>query len=257
MVIYLDGVFLLNTAIDFLLLMSSNRLCGHSHSWRKSAAAALVGGVYSTLCIISTLSFLANPLCRIAMLLIMSYIAFGVSLVALRKTAFFILLSMALGGIVVGLGAGGIRSMLGAVACIFVLCSLGGLGHPLNTKTIPVEIRKGNHYIKINALYDTGNLLRDPVSGAPVLVVGSDICEILTGLSANQLRNPIETLRSSAISGLRLIPYKTIGQNDGILLAQYFPVVKVGNVERGRLVAFSPEVLSNDGAYQALTGGFG
>jgi len=257
LVIYLDGVFLLNTAIDFFLLVSSNKLFGASHAWSKSAVAAVVGGVYSTLCIISKISFLSNPLCRIVVLLIMSYISFGVSLVALRKTAFFMLLSMALGGVVFGFSTGGIPSILGAAVCIFVICCFGGRDHPLNTKTIPVEIRKGDRHIKINALCDTGNLLRDPISGAPVLVVGSDICEILTGLSAHQLRNPIETLRNSAISGLRLIPYKTIGQSDGILLALYFPVVKVGDVERGRLVAFSPEVLSNDGAYQALTGGFG
>ena len=104
--------------------------------------------------------------------------------------------------------------------------------------------------MRLTALRDTGNSLRDPITGKPVLIVGADIAEKLTGLSPAALRDPVRTMGS--LPGLRLIPYRTVG-NTGFLLALRIPSVKIGNRQGSALVAFSPHILGS--GYQALTGG--
>ena len=103
------------------------------------------------------------------------------------------------------------------------------------------------------ALRDTGNTLRDPITGGEVLVIGADAAGELTGLTQAQLRNPIDSL--GTIPGLRLIPYHSIGNEGGFLLALKLQNVKIGSWKGSSLVAFAPEGLNLEGTYQALTGG--
>jgi stage II sporulation protein GA (sporulation sigma-E factor processing peptidase) len=105
----------------------------------------------------------------------------------------------------------------------------------------------------LTALQDTGNTLRDPITGRQVLVVGADVAQKLTGLTVQQLKKPVENV--GLLPGLRLIPYRAVGQEAGLLLALKLPQVKIGTWQGNSLVAFAPEGLSPDGAYQALTGG--
>ena len=85
-----------------------------------------------------------------------------------------------------------------------------------------------------------------------VLVIDVDAAERLIGLSRHQLCCPVDTI--GMLPGLRLIPYKSVG-GSGFLLAMRLSDVKVGSWKGSGLVAFSPEVLSAEGSYQALTGG--
>jgi stage II sporulation protein GA (sporulation sigma-E factor processing peptidase) len=120
---------------------------------------------------------------------------------------------------------------------------------------IPVMLSWGQYQENILALRDTGNTLRDPVSGEPVLVAGPSVAENMLGLSKEELSTPAETMVSSNIKGLRLIPYRTVGQRDGLLLAIRIPCAKVGLRKGSVMVAFSPTVLDPDGRYHALAGG--
>jgi stage II sporulation protein GA (sporulation sigma-E factor processing peptidase) len=91
---------------------------------------------------------------------------------------------------------------------------------------VQVELTYGGQTVKLNALRDTGNTLRDPVTGKSVLVVGADIADRLTGLSRRQLSEPVETI--SEIPGMRLIPYRAVGQPSGLLLALPVRKSKIG-----------------------------
>ena len=85
-----------------------------------------------------------------------------------------------------------------------------------------------------------------------MLIVSSGPAQVLTGLTKQQLRDPVHTM--GTIPGLRLIPYRTIGQT-GLLLALQIPAVRIGSWQGSSLVAFAPEGLCADGTYEALTGG--
>ena len=97
-----------------------------------------------------------------------------------------------------------------------------------------------------------GNTLRDPITGEPVLVVAGSVGQRLTGLTEDQLRTPLETLARRPIPGLRLIPYRAVGQSGGMLLGVRMDKVSVGSRQGSAIVAFAPEGLGGEGLYQAL-----
>lgn len=251
--IYLDVLMVLNFVIDWFLLMAAGRLCGYPAGVGRSALGGFLGCVYGAACILPGFRFLGNLLWRVVFLLLMGAAAYGISVSAFRRSLVFALLSMALGGIALGVGRGGAAGLVASAALLFLLCALGFREKIGSVRYIPVELELGEKRMKLTALQDTGNTLRDPVTGQQVLVVAPDIACSLTGLTEHQLQTPVETMEQ--IPGLRLIPYHTVGQPAGMMLAMKLPSVKIGSWQGSRVVAFSPNGLSTDGTYQALTGG--
>lgn len=253
MPVYLDIVILLNFLVDFLLLLGANRLCGYPPGPGRVALAAGLGGLYGGACLLPGFGFLGNWFWRLVSLVLISWIAFGGGKSTLRRGVVFIFLTMALGGAVTVLGSGGFWGLVTSAGAVCLLCVLGFRGGIGRNSYVPVELSYGGKNLRLTALQDTGNTLRDPVTGRPVLVVNAETARVLTGLSQQQLRSPVESM--GAIPGLRLIPYHTVGQESGMLLALRLPQVRIGQWRGSGLVAFAPEGLSANGEYQALTGG--
>lgn len=252
--VYVDVIMALNFLVDFLLLLGTNRIAGYPPGTGRAALAAAVGGIYGGACLLPGFRFLGNTFWRIVSLGVMGGVAFGFNWGALRRCVLFVLLSMALGGIATGLGHGGMIPLLLAAAGLCVLCSVGFQGK-LGTSYLPVELSHGGKMVCVMALHDTGNTLRDPLTGEAVLVVGAEPAEILLGLSRKELQSPVETMASGKVPGLRLIPYRAVGQSVGMLVALRLDHVKIGGKQSRSLVAFAAEGLSMNGEYQALAGG--
>lgn len=252
MEVYLVLAVLLNLIVDFLLMVGANRLAGHPLHIGRCIFAAGIGGLHAGMCVVPGFGFLGSALWRVVSLAAMSVVAFGASRSGLRRGALFALLSMALCGMAIGIGTGGIWGMLGSASGVCLLCVIGFRDGAGSQRFVPVELVYGKRCVRITALRDTGNTLRDPITGRSVLILGSGPAQVLTGLSPQQLRDPINTM--GALPGLRLIPYRTIGQT-GMLLALQIPAVRIGSWRGSSLVAFAPEVLCADGTYEALTGG--
>lgn len=250
MAVYLDLVMVLNFLVDFFLLMGTNRLAGAPYGVGRAVAAAAVGGVYGGACLLPGFRFLGNSLWRIVSLGLMGTIAFGWDRCTLRRCALFVLLSMALGGVAVGFGGGGLPA-LGAAGGVLALCLVGARQLTATGGRVPVTLTYGGKELRLSALYDTGNTLRDPLTGESVLVVGSRIAWELAGLTEAELRDPVSAL--PAHPGCRLIPYRAVGKSGGMMLGLSVRQGKIGSRERSVLVAFAPEGL--DGECEALIGG--
>ncbi len=252
--VYVDLVMGLNFLVDFLLLLGTNRLAGYPPGMMRTATAAAVGGVYGGMCMVPGFRFLGNTLWRLVSLGLMGGIAFGISRGTLRRVVLFVLLSMALGGIATGLDHGGMVALILSAGGLCLLCAVGFQGK-MGVAFIPVELSYHGRKISLMALRDTGNTLRDPLTGETVLVVGAEAANALLGLSAQEVASPVETAASGRIAGLRLIPYRAVGQSCGMLMAIRLDGVKIGGREAGTLVAFTADGLGMDAEYQALVGG--
>ncbi len=250
--IYWNVVMVLNFLVDWLLLMAANRLLGYPASPGRTAIGGLTGALYGGACMLPGMGFLGNLLWRTVMLSLVAMVGYGFHRSALRRGILFLLLSMALGGILQGLGSVGFWKVI-VGAGVICLCTFLLRGRLSGGGYMPVELTYGENRLKLTALQDTGNTLHDPLTGNPVLVVDRDVAGRLTGLTRQQLQKPVESI--GALPGLRLIPYKTVGTEGGLLLALKLPKVRIGHWQGSCLVAFAPEQLSSDGEYQALTGG--
>ena len=253
--VYVDGVMLINFLVDFLLLLGTSRLSGFPSEKKRLVAAALLGAVYSGVCLLPDFRFLGNLVWRLVSLALMGGIAFGWNRSALRQCGVFLFLSLALGGLAVSLGRLDIWTLLLAGGILWLLSRLSFASGMGGQTYIPLEIRNGERSVKILALHDTGNTLRDPVTGQQVLVIAASAAVRLTGLTQPQLKDPLGTMAAHIRPGLRLIPFRTVGQSGGMMLAMEFEDVVVDGKKRKALVAFAPENFGGSAVYQALTGG--
>ena len=255
MIIYMDLVVAFNIAVDFLLLMSANRLTGYPTNLKRCLAGAVIGGLYSGFCLHPDFVQFRNwYFCLIALCCIV-ITSFGWKRSAIRRGALFVLLSMTLGGIASGLSNINLLPLILSGIAILLLCTIGVADPLRGTKYVNVELLwRGKRYPLI-ALADTGNTLKDPISGSQVLVVNPQIALNLFQLTQNQLLNPIETMQRSNIPGLRLIPYRSVGRPNGMMLGLSTDSVIINGQHAGKIIAFSPEDFGKEVCYQALAGG--
>ena len=255
MVVYLDLVMLLNAAVDFLLLLGTNRLTGFPSYAKRLIPAALLGGAYAGVCLLPGFHFLGNILWRLICLAGISVIAFGLHLSALRRWGIFVLLTLALGGMVSNFHNRSVLWILLGAGCIWGLCKVGFGSGAVGRTYVPMQIRHGGKTVSLIALRDTGNSLHDPITGENVVVVGGKAARELSGLTEEQLRRPLETIAQQEQPGLRLIPYASVGQRRAMLLAMRFRDVKMGDKNGAALIALAPESIGRGEGFQALAGG--
>jgi stage II sporulation protein GA (sporulation sigma-E factor processing peptidase) len=254
-IVYLDLVMVLNFLVDFLLLLGTNRLSGFPMGSLRCAGGALVGSVYSGACLLPGFRFLGNLLWRCVSLCLISMMAFGWNTGTLKRGGIFLLLSMAMGGIALSVGRGDVVSLVLCGGLCFLLSTVSFGGQVGGREYVPLKISYDGRDASLIALKDTGNTLKDPVSGESVLIISAEVASRLTGLTQIQLQNPMETLMVPPMAGLRLIPYRSVGNAGGFLLAKRFADVTIGEKKQSALVAFATEGLGKGEIYQALTGG--
>ena len=253
--IYLDAVVLLNFLVDSLLLAGTNRLTGFPLAAGRTAAAAALGAVYSGCCLLPGFRFLGSIFWRVVCLGLMACVAFGWNRTTVPRCGMFMLLSLAMGGLAQSANR---TDFSGLVLCgggIWLLCRIALAGQVQGREYVPVQICHGQNRVRLLALRDTGNNLRDPVTARQVLVISLEAACRLTGLTEAQLKNPLQTMLQRPLPGLRLIPYRTVGQSGGMLLAMTFEDVTIGSRKQRTVVAFDTGGLGKGEVYQALTGG--
>jgi len=281
-VIYIDTLFLLNALVDYLLLLASARLAGEELHRIRLALAAVLGGGYAAAVFLPGLGFLAHPLCKLAWAVLMVVVGLGGGRL-LRQTVIFFALSCALGGGVLAIGLlggqgltlqGGViystmdlKMVLLSAAVCYVLLTLAlsrvGRHSALRGEVLPAQLRLGERRLSLLALVDTGNTLTDPMTGRSVLVAeGESLMSLFPpGLAptAQDFVAPasaLERLNAGPMHGrFRLLPYRAVGVDCGLLLCVRLDGVRLGGEERGAmLAALSPTPVSDGGNYKALIG---
>lgn len=243
---YFLVAILLQAAVDSLILIVSARLSKQRTSWYQVVLAVAAASVWSALAALEN-RFFKTELWFLLGMMVVSAIAFGIKHGSLRPSLLYMLLRIAMSGIA-SEGGNGLFWVL-VLWAVWVY----GFWYSRQERFLSVELCCNGKTAKLRGLVDTGNQLQDPVTGRSVLVVGADVAMQLTGLTHKQLMQPVETM--GAVPGLRLIPFQTVSQSGGLMLAMQLKKVRIGGWQGSTLVAFSPRVLDEQGRYQALIGG--
>lgn len=282
-VIYIDTLFCLNALVDYLLLLAAARLAGEPlRRWRFALGAGL-GGLYAVAIFLPGLAFLSHPLCRLASAILMLLAAYGGSRRLLRQGLLFFALTCAFGGGVVAIGLlGGTGLSLGngvfyssmdlkvvllssAVCCgvLSLVFRRLGVHSAAAGELAAAKVCVAGRQAVFTALVDTGNTLTDPMSGRPVMVVEGERAVPLFPAghcpTCTDLRDPtagLTRLGTGEWKGrFRLLPYRSVGVERGLLLAVRADSLELNGQRRGPvLVALSPTPVSDGGGYQALIG---
>lgn len=252
---YLDLVVILNFLVDLFLILGTNRLSGFAPGTVRAMAGAGVGAAYAAACVIPGWQFLGRTACRLCALGVMSLVSFGRGAGALRRGILLSFLSMALGGIALGLGNGGFWAILLGALGVSIACVVGFYGRAGQQKFAAVTVFHGNRRLRLTALLDTGNTLCDPISGRPVMVIDGAYAGKLLDISPETLSDPATALAGLSNRQLRLIPYHAVGRDGGMLLGLRADRVEMDGKNVDMIVAFAPQRIGQGKPYQALAGG--
>lgn len=277
-VIYVDALFLLNFTADYFLLFLTAKSAGLYPSRRRLLLGALLGAVFAVLFYFLPIKIPFALLLRLMSGCCIVLAAFGSmqGVRLLRLCGSFLLMTLLLAGVVFLLSQriGGISVHNGVLyAEISVAVML--LGFSLSYGLANLVLGRGRGHVeriyheisvslhgktaRFRALSDSGNLLRDPVSGSRVIVTDGDSLLPLLGTDAlTQLRKtppPLELLWERYGIRFWLLPADTAA---GHCVFPVFRAEKLyvdGKPSREYLIAVAPQPVEVGGDCRALMGG--
>ncbi len=214
-VIYADLLFVINFSMDFLCLFITSRLLGCGGKAFRLIIASMLGALYGFLPYLLNLHPILHLISNLASAGVISFIAFGKQNLKrfLIITATFIVSSALMGGLVTALYNisgkyhNGVYTEISALsfALMCLISALTALSYGLICRkkihTVSAEIRLYIKNEKINArlIADSGNLLTEPFSALPVIII-----------SGSALPTPYDNPESESFPlSVRAIPFST------------------------------------------------
>ena len=214
MAVSVEAYWLVNFAMDLLATAIIARSLGRVR-WKRVALAAAVGASWAALAQLGALRFLGSLPALAALSLLMAAIAIPPDSL---RTALVSGAALLGGGVFLGgVQLAALRLFRGAGAAAFFAGALLGAGallaatalrkKRLVTWEVQVFLSAGGGEARFRALVDTGNRLREPFSGLPVL-----ICE--RGVLADVLPPGYDAASTSGVPpGFRQVGYGALGGN--------------------------------------------
>lgn len=270
--VYIDLVFVLNLCVNFLLLRTTAQLGAAAGRWKRLLLASSIGAAYAVAVYLPPFLWLRHAGMKLVFAALMLLAAFGAKRSTLRLSMVFAAIALSLCGAVYGVQSlqgrpflyrnslfypVSFASLLLTAFALSLACRLflPKLTHAADS-IIPMTLQLGTRSVQISALRDSGNTLTDPISGQSVLTAHWSVAKKLLAqpMQSEDFAAPAQLALRLKDYAPRLIPYRAVGVDGGLLLALACRITVHGKTANG-LVAFSPTPLSDGGAYDALTGG--
>jgi len=279
-IVYLDVAFATNFVTDLAWLWGTGILAGsHLRPWRLGLASGM-GAAAAVWAYFPDGRWLNSGPGALLGTVILLGLAFWPQRIseALREAAYFILIGGAMAGVAMLIGSrnalpgapltGEISSGLVTVGLLLTLVGARYLWESARERTrlkhglYRMRIRLSDKTVELLALMDTGNGLRDPLSGTPVVVVeAAALAEVLPPVVRQAIGagwDSLERLPGSWATRCRLVPYRAVGRNAGLLLALDPEEILIqgpgdqGWIQVHGLLGLGAERLHPEGAYRAL-----
>lgn len=285
--IYLDIIFLENLCINCIILLATTLILKKEYSIIRILLSSLIGSLYAVLVYLSISEIFSNFILKILLSICMVYVAYNSKnlKVLLKQLLIFYLTSFTFGGVAFALlyfikpqeilvkdgvliGTYPIKIALAGVILGFIIITFAfrNIKKKFSKKdmfcnaTIFFEEKSKN----IRAMIDTGNLLKEPLTGSPVIVVQKNSLQdffpqiILDNADKIVLGNTDVSLGKYA-SKFRVIPFTSLGKENGLLLG-----IKVDSVQieyddldyclKNAVIGIYDKKLTKNDTYCALVG---
>jgi stage II sporulation protein GA (sporulation sigma-E factor processing peptidase) len=278
--------------MNYIILFATGYILKIKIKHIRLIISAMLGGIYSILAYTQILQIYSNILTKIILSIVMVYIAYNAKniKVLFKQLIIFYLTSFVFGGCSLALlyfvkpqeilikngmyiGTYPIKIALlgGIVGFTITVIAFKVVKHKLTQKDIycTIKICLGEKSAKVKAMLDTGNMLKDPITRMPVIIVEKDMLyELIPYKILNNLEKIIggdinsefyDEKNVEYISKFKVIPFNSIGKQNGLLLG--FKASKViietdTNEEElnNVIIGIYDKKLSKKDSYNALLG---
>ena len=293
MTIYLDVVLIENLCMNYIILFATGYILKIEIKHIRLIISALLGGIYSVAAYLQILEIYSNILLKIILSIVMVYIAYNSKNIKqiIKQLLFFYLITFVFGGCAFALlyfikpeqilmrngvyiGTYPLKIVIlgGIVGFTLTVIAFKYAKMKINKKNMfcELEIYFENKKINTLALIDTGNMLKDPITSMPVIVVEKSILKnVLPDIIIDNLNKIIggdvpkevyEDKNLNYITKFRVIPFSSIGKENGLLLGFKSNKIKISTQEEGQkmienvIVGIYDHSLSKKNNYFALVG---
>lgn len=289
MTIYLDVVFIENMFMNYIILFATAIINKANIKLIKIAISSVLGSLYAVFAQLAILENFVGLILKVMLSVAMVYTAFSPENFkkCLKQLLIFYLTSFTFGGVAfallyfvkpgellmkngvfVGTYPIKIAALGGTVGFVIITIAFNIIKGKVNKRGIFCEIEIDIKQRKENliAMLDTGNLLKEPITGAPVAIIEKNKLENLLPISIlNNIDNIIignmEQIEhiNEYINRFRIIPFTSLGKQNGMLLGIKADFVTVKYDEQvirlnDVILGIYEQNLSKNNSYHALIG---
>lgn len=290
MTIYIDVVLIENLIMNYIILFTTGLILKVKRNHIRLIVASLLGAIYSIIAYMGVLEIYSSFILKIILSILIVYIGFNPQSIKKmwKDILLFYLTSFVFGGAAFALiyiirpqdilmknglflGTYPLKTvMLGTVvAFIIIITAFAIVKNKISKKDMfcDIEIKINGKIVNTKAMIDTGNMLKEPITNTPVIVVEHTLLyecipkEILNNLEkiiGGDFENIPNEIREDYISKLKLIPFSSLGKQNGMLLgikAEYLKVITEEEEEnKNVIIGIYNKSLTKKGEYRALMG---
>lgn len=291
MTIYIDVIIAENLIMNYIILYATSLISKSKTSWLKMFIASLLGTLYVVIAYISKLNMYSNIFLKIILSAIIVFIAYYPQDVKkfIKQLTLFYLTTFTFGGVATYLiyvlkpqniiiengvykGTYVLKVIfMGAiVGTIVLLISFKFYKSKITTKDMMCKIKIifKNKEVEVNAIVDTGNMLKEPLTGNPVVVVEkTSLYDLLPKEILNNTESILggdfdkipENIKNEYVQKLKIIPFSSLGKQNGMLVGIKPDKLIIINEEKEEekdniVVAIYNKSLTKRGEYNALIG---
>lgn len=289
MTIYLDIVLIENLCMNYIILFATGFIMKLKLHHFRMILSATLGGIYAIFLYMQIIPLYSNMVMKIILSICMVYIAFlpkGVKAL-LKQLVMFYLVSFVFGGcafallyfikpqdifmingVYIGTYPVKIALLGGLVGFAIIHIAFKVVKNKMSKKALiyDIEMKIDQKSVKMKAMLDTGNMLKDPISGIPVIVVEREkLYEILPKTILDNTEKIIGGDWKNCEDYIeyrtrfRVIPFRSIGKQNGMLLGFKVDEVKIMTdmeeiINKKVIVCIYHQKLTKTSAYSALIG---
>lgn len=256
MTIYVDVVLIENLCMNYIILFGTAYIAKIKINHLKIIISSLIGAIYAILAYTNVFPIYTNIIVKIILSICMIYIAFKPRnmKIMFKELVVFYLVSFSLGGcafallyivrpqdifmkngVYIGTYPIKIIFMGGIVGFLVTYVAVNVVKSKINKKQLIyyIRIEIENRSLETRVILDTGNMLKDPISNAPVILIEK---EILYDILPGSLLNNIEKIWGGDNAGvidekyksrLRIIPFSSVGKSNGMMIGIKTDKVKI------------------------------
>lgn len=291
MTIYIDVVLIENVIMNFIILLATGLILKEKIKITRLLLSSLLGAIYSVISYMSILGIYSSMVLKIILSIVMIYIAFNPQTMKKmwKDILIFYLTSFVFGGAAFALiyivkpqdilmknglflGTYPLKTAIlgGIIAFIIIITAFTVVKSKVTKKDMfcEIEIQLNENKIETTAMIDTGNLLKEPITNTPVIVVEhtllydcipKEILNHLDELLGGEFKNIPEEIKEKYISKLKFIPFSSLGKQNGMLLgikAEYIKIRSDDKEEKKEniIIGIYNKSLTKRGEYRALIG---
>lgn len=291
MTIYIDIVLIENLIMNSLIILATGIILKEKIKIIRLFFSGLIGAIYSVISYMSILEIYSSMILKIILSIVIIYVAFNPQTIKKmwKDLVIFYLTSFVFGGAAFALiyivkpqdilmknglflGTYPLKTIiLGAIIAFGIIITAFTLVKTKISKKdmlCKIEIGLNNKKIETTAMIDTGNLLKEPITNTPVIVVEHTLLfdcipkEILNNLGkilGGEFEEIPERIRNEYLPKLKFIPFSSLGKQNGMLLGLKADYLKINYEERQEekdniIVGIYDKSLTKKGEYRALIG---